>query len=411
MTQTSQKAIEQQELGQEHHSGIDRKLVWILAIACAISVANLYYIQPLLADIRLSFAVSASAVGIVATMSQLGYALGLLLIIPLGDAFNRRTLTVIMLGAVTLSLIATALAPTLILLSAASFAVGFTTVVPQILIPFAATLAHPGERGRVIGTIMSGLLIGVLLARTVSGFVAAQFGWRAIYWVAAVLMVALLVALRLTLPKEEARARLSYPQLLRSLWGLIRTEPILRETSIFGAFAFGAFSVFWVTLVFFLGTPPYHFGSEVAGLFGLVGVAGALAASVVGKLSDRIDARHITGIALATAFLAFLLFWLIGHMLWGLILGVILLDLGVQGAQISNQTRIYSLKAELRSRLNTVYMVSYFIGGSLGSLIGAYAWSIARWNGVCVVGGLMLVVALVVYGTRHTTQRTGRLPA
>lgn len=408
MTQTTENITKPQKGDEESHSGsIDRKLVWVLAIACAISVANLYYIQPLLADIRLSFSASESAVGVVATVAQLGYALGLLLIIPLGDAFNRRNLTVIMLAIVTVSLAATALAPTLPLLTLASFVLGFTTVVPQILIPFAATLAQPHERGRIIGIVMSGLLIGVLLARTLSGFVAAHFGWRAIYWIAAGLMVALLFVLRFMLPEEEPRAHLSYPHLLQSLWGLIRTEPVLRETSLFGGLAFGAFSAFWVTLVFFLGTPPYHFGSEVAGLFGLVGVAGALAASVVGKLSDRINARIITGIALIIALLAFVLFWLIGHFLWGLIIGVILLDLGTQGAQISNQTRIYSLKDELRSRLNTVYMVSYFIGGSLGSLLGAYAWAIARWNGVCLVGGVMLILALAVYAMRGN--HTGRL--
>ena len=401
MTRTSETVDEQPEAIQEsNRSAIDSRLVWVLAIACAISVANLYYIQPLLADIKLTFSTSEAAVGIVATLTQVGYALGLLLIIPLGDTFNRRSLTVIMLGIVTISLVATALAPTLPFLAVASFALGFTTVVPQILIPFAATLARPSERGRVIGIVMSGLLIGVLLARTLSGFVAAQFGWRTMYWIAAVLMVALLFVLRVILPTEEPHEHLNYSQLLRSLWGLLRTEPVLREASLFGGLIFGAFSAFWVTLVFFLGTPPYHFGSEVAGLFGVVGVVGALAASVIGKLSDRIDARNITGITLAIALLSFVLLWLIGHFLWGLIVGIILLDLGTQGTQISNQTRIYSLKAELRSRLNTIYMVSYFIGGSVGSLLGAYAWNIARWNGVCLVGGILLVIALGMYGLR-----------
>ncbi|HCI80608.1 MAG TPA: MFS transporter [Ktedonobacter sp.] len=399
MAQTSDKVTQGASLPQNKPT-IDPRLVWVLAISCAISVANLYYIQPLLADIKLSFGASEAAVGIVATLTQVGYALGLLLIIPLGDAFNRRSLTVIMLGIVTISLIATALAPTLLFLAIASFVLGFTTVVPQILIPFAATLAHPQERGRVVGIVMSGLLIGILLARTLSGFVAAHFGWRAIYWVAAAMMIALLFVLRFMLPTEEPHEHLSYAHLLRSMWGLIRTEPILRETSLFGGLVFGAFSAFWVTLVFFLGTPPYHFGSEVAGLFGLVGVAGALAASVVGKLSDRIQPRNITSITLTIALLSFVLLWLIGHFLWGLIIGVILLDLGTQGTQITNQTRIYSLKAELRSRLNTVYMVSYFIGGSLGSLLGAYAWNIAHWNGVCLVGCILILLALVVYTVR-----------
>ncbi len=220
------------------------------------------------------------------------------------------------------------------------------------------------------------------------------------------MMVALAITLRVLLPKEEPRTSTSYPRLLRSLWGLLRTEPVIRETSIFGALVFSAFSVFWVTLVFFLGTPPYHYGSEVAGLFGLVGVVGALAASNVGKIADRVDARIITGIMIGVALAAFLIFWLFGQMLWGLIIGVILLDLGTQGTQVSNQTRVYSLKEEVRSRLNTIYMVSYFIGGSLGSLLGTYAWSIWRWNGVCAVGTFLLVAALIVYTLRGRHARS-----
>ncbi len=376
---------------------IDQKMVWILSVACAMSVANLYYNQPLLADIGHAFSVSESAVGFIATLAQLGYAIGLLFIVPLGDSFDRRNLITFTLFAVTLSLIATAFAPSIVFLAVASFAVGVTTIVPQIIIPFAASLAHPRQRGQVVGTVMSGLLIGILLARTVSGFIGAQFGWRAMYWIAAAMMILLTVMLRVLLPKEQPRTRMSYSRLLRSLWDLLRTEPVLRETSIFGGLVFAAFSVFWVTLVFFLGTPPYHFGSEVAGLFGLVGVAGALAASLTGKLSDRIDARIMTGVMIVLTLLAFIVFWFLGHMLWGLILGVILLDLGTQGAHISNQTRVFSLSAEARSRLNTVYMVFYFVGGSLGSLLGAYGWSVARWTGVCTVGTLLLVVALVVY--------------
>jgi predicted MFS family arabinose efflux permease len=390
---------------------INSKMVFLLAVACAMSVANLYYSQPLLADIARSFSVSEGAVGFIATLTQLGYAVGLLFIIPLGDSFDRRNLITITLVAVTIALVGTALAPFIGLLAIASFAVGVTTIVPQVIIPFAASLAPEQSRGRVVGTVMSGLLIGVLLARTVSGFVGAHLGWRAMYWIAAALMVLLALVLRLLLPREEPRTSMSYLRLLRSLWDLTRTEAVLRETSIFGGLAFGAFSVFWVTLVFFLGTPPYHFGSEVAGLFGLVGVAGALAASIVGKLADRIDARIITGIMLTTALLAFLVFWTLGHMLWGLIIGVILLDLGTQGAQISNQTRVYSLNPAARSRLNTVYMVSYFVGGSLGSLLGAYAWSIARWEGVCSVGTLLLIVALAIYALNMRRMRMPKTAA
>jgi predicted MFS family arabinose efflux permease len=385
-------------MGNAHASpSIDRKMIWVLAVACALGAANLYYAQPLLADIARNFAVSEGTVGFIATLTQLGFTLGLLLLVPLGDAIERRHLVPLALLGVTLSLIAIALAPSIGFLAVASIAMGVTTVVPQIIVPLAATLAAPHERGRVVGGIMSGLLIGVLFARTVSGFIGAQFGWRTMYWIAAGTMLLLAGLLRGILPKERPSTRIRYPHLLHSLWGLLREEPILRECSLFGAMGFGAFSVFWVTLSFFLQTPPYHFGSTVAGLFGLVGIAGALAATVVGRLADRISARAITGVVTACSFASFLAFWLLGHWLWGLVVGVILLDLGTQGIHISNQTRIYSLRPEARSRLNTVYMVSYFLGGSLGSLLGTYGWSIAGWNGVCFVGALMLATALITF--------------
>ncbi len=376
---------------------MDRRLVWVLAIACCISVANLYYSQPILADIGRSFHMSVDQAGFIATLGQLGYASGLLFIIPLGDRYNRRTLIVCMLIAVTIALAAMAVAPNITLLAIASYAVGVTTVIPQLIIPFAASLAADHERGQVIGTVMSGLLIGILLARTVSGFVSAHLGWQAMYWIAAGLMIALAVVMRFLLPADRPRSSMSYPRLLQSLWQLVREEPVLRETSVLGALAFGAFSAFWVTLAFFLETPPYHFGSDVVGLFGLVGIAGALAASLVGKLSDRMDARRINGYALVIVLLSFVLFWLMGQLLWGLIIGVILLDFGVQGNQVSNQTRVYSLNPDKRNSLNSVYMVTYFIGGSLGSLLGTYGWSFAQWTGVCAVSVILMLAALAFY--------------
>jgi len=375
----------------------DKKMIWLLAIAGGMTVANLYYIQPLLVDIAHSFSISGSAVGIAATVAQLGYALGLLLLVPLGDALERRRLIVTMLILVTIALIATALAPSLPWLVLACFVLGVTTIIPQIIIPLAASMATPGARGRVVGMVMSGVLIGILLARTVSGLIGAQFGWRTMYWIAASLMLCLALLLRIALPKNRPSTHLQYFQLLRSLGQLIRQEPVIREVSLFGAMAFGAFSVLWSTLAFFLSTPPYHYGSEVVGLFGLVGVAGALSATFVGRLADRLNIRIITGIALGITVLAFVVFWLFGHSLFGLIIGVLLLDLGVQSTQVSNQTRIYSLNPEASNRLNTIYMVSYFIGGSVGTALATYGWSVARWNGVCAVGIAMLIVAIIWY--------------
>ncbi len=390
-------SIEASDTVQDISAPLDRRLVWMLAVACALSVANLYYVQPLLAEMAQSFRLTVNQIGGVATLMQLGFALGLLLVVPLGDRYNRRTLIVSMLALVTLALVLVALAPTVTILAAAGFLLGFATVVPQIIVPLAASLAAPFERGRVVGTVMSGLLIGILLARTFSGMIGAYLGWRAVYWIGAVLMVVLALLLRFLLPTDHQRSTMSYWQLLRSLASLTRTEPVLREAGVFGALEFGTFSAFWVTLTFFLETPPYHYGSGVAGLFGLVGVAGAFSASLVGRLADRLNIRYVTGFGLLIVLLSFLCMWLMGYWLLGLVLGVLLLDFGAQGVHVSNQTRIYSLNPSARNRLNTVYMVTNFIGGALGSFLGTWGWSLAGWNGVCGVGCLMMLAALLVY--------------
>ncbi|KAB8145197.1 MFS transporter [Chloroflexia bacterium SDU3-3] len=382
---------------QAEERRIDRRLVAVMAAASGLAVANQYYVQPILPLIAKDFGVGTAQAGIVATVTQLGYALGLLLIVPLGDTHNRRRLIVATLLAVMAALAAVALAPSLVWLAVASFAVGVLTVSPQVIVPFASSLAGSREGGRVVGTVMSGLLIGILLARTASGLVGAALGWRAIFWIAAGMMVLLALALRLALPDDPARAGLRYGQLLASMWQMLRTMPALREAAAFGALVFGCFSAFWVTLAFHLQTPSYHYGSDVAGLFGLVGVAGAMAATFAGRLSDRMPARRITGIGIALVLVSFGVFWLLGDQLWGLALGVILLDLGVQGAHISNQTRVYALNPAARSRLNSAYIVIYFLGGSLGSALASAAWASLGWAGVCALGGGFAALALLIW--------------
>lgn len=379
-------------------------LIWLLAFACAALAANIYYIQPLLETIAHSFSVPESQVGLIVTATQLGFALGLLLLVPLGDAFNRRILISVTMLVLTLALIAVALAPSLPLLAAASVIMGATTVVTQMIVPFVALIARPEERGRAVGRVVSGLLIGTLLARTVSGFVNAALGWRAVYWIAAALMAIVLVMLYLTLPRAQPRAQLSYPSLLHSLWGLVRTERLLRDLVPFGVLAFASFSAFWVTLTFFLSSPVYRFPSNIIDLFGLVGVVGALTASQVGKRADRQNPRTLTGLMLGAVLLSFVLFWLVGQWLWGLIAGIILFDLGIQGAHVSNQTRIYARPQEIHSRLTTIYMFSYFVGGSLGAALGTFAWGIAGWYGVCALGILLLSLAL---GARRRRRHRG----
>jgi predicted MFS family arabinose efflux permease len=371
---------------------MNRNIVWLMAITSGAAAANLYYNQPLLAEIAQSLNASVQDTGLIPTLGQIGYALGNLLIVPLGDLLERRRLIVTMLIGTAIALATAAVSPTIAWLVFASSIVGITTIVPQITVPFAALLAPPAVRGKVVGMVMSGLLIGILLARTVSGFVGAELGWRAMYWIASGVMLVLAIVLFRVLPKSQPAVVLTYRQLMGSMLKLVR-EPVLQEASITGAMAFGAFSVFWSTLIFLLEQPPYQYGSEVAGLFGLIGVVGAAAAPLAGRLADKRSPRLAVVLGLVTTALSFLVFWLFEYQLWGLIVGVILLDLGVQVTTVSNQALIYRLPEETHSRLNALFVTFYFIGGAIGSFLGAYGWNFWRWHGVCVAGLFLLTIA------------------
>ncbi|WP_044188507.1 MFS transporter [Hyalangium minutum] len=382
--------------GQPGH--LSSGLVWLMAGASGMAAANLYYNQPLLGDIGRELGAMGSALGWVPTMTQVGYAAGMLLIVPLGDSLERRRVIVTMTVLVSLALMGAALAPSLAWMVAASFAVGITTVVPQLLVPFAAHLAPPAERGRVVGTVMSGLLIGILLSRTAAGFIGTHLGWRAMFWIGAGLMLVMAGVLRLALPSQEAVAAMPYGALLRSIGGLVREEPVLRLHSLLGALTFGSFGAFWATLALYLQSLPEHYGPQTAGLFGAVGVVGAAAAPLVGRYADVRGDRKINALAIGVLLASFVVLALLGQWLWGIALGVILLDLGAQSNHISNQTRVYSLRPEARSRLNTVYMVTYFVGGAAGAWLGTSAWVRFGWTGVCLVGGGFALVALGVLG-------------
>jgi predicted MFS family arabinose efflux permease len=375
---------------------LTRNAVLVMAAACGFGVANIYYNQPMLAEMAADLKDPAVA-GIVPTVTQVGYALGLLLLAPLGDRFDRKKLILTELVGLVAALAVAAVAPNLAVLAAASLAVGVLTTLVQQIVPMAAHLAAPEKRGSVVGTVMSGLLIGILGGRVLSGAVAQHLGWRAMFLIAAGLMVVLFLVLVRLLPRTAPTSTLSYPALMRSLWHLFRGEPVLREASIVGALLFASFSAFWATLTLYLASPAYHLGPQVAGLFGLVGIAGALAAPLAGRLADRGGPRRTVGVAIVTTFLAFVVFALAGKWLAGLVVGVLLLDLGVQGAQVSNQSRIYALQPESRSRINTVYMVLYFVGGSAGSALGALAWSYGGWLAVSGLGLALALVAVAVH--------------
>lgn len=386
------------------HPPLTRTILWTMAVTGGATVANLYYNQPLLADISRQFGRSADTVGLIPMLTQVGYAAGMLLIVPMGDIVERRRLVMTMMALSVLALIGMGFAPTFPLILAASFAVGIASVVPHLMVPFAALLAPVAERGRAVGTVLSGMIVGILLARTAAGSIGSRLGWRAVFFIAAAAITALAFVTRSQLPASHPREQTRYRDLMRSLWTLVTSEAELREAASTGAMSFGAFSVFWATLVFRLRTPPYHYGTEVAGMFGLVGVVGAMAAPLAGSLSDKRHPRPNVAISLGLVGASFVVMWIFGASLWGLIAGVILLDAGVQAGHVSNQSRIYALAPRSPSRVNTIYMVAYFAGGALGSIVGAYAWQHSGWNGVCGTGLAMCAAGLLwmwAAGSQH----------
>jgi predicted MFS family arabinose efflux permease len=388
--------------------GVSRGLVLLLATACGTAAANLYYAQPLLHTLARAFGVSDGTAGLLITISQLGYVVGLTLLVPLGDLHERRGLISRIMLVTAAALAVAAAAPAFAVLGAALAVVGVTSVVAQIVVPMSSSLSADHERGSVVGAVMSGLLIGILLARTVSGLIAEVMGWRAVFWFAAAAMVILAATLRRALPQIPVPAELSYRGLLRSVLSLIREEPVLRQRMIVGALTFGCFSILWTSLAFLLSGAPYHYGNGVIGLFGLVGVVGALAASGAGRLADQ---GH-NGRATTASILIMLASW--GVMALGktsvvaLIVGIALLDLGVQGIHISNQSAIYALRPEARSRLTTAYMVAYFLGGAALSALTSSLYGADGWGGVSVLGAATALLALVAWTVTEAAQR--RLP-
>jgi predicted MFS family arabinose efflux permease len=382
-------------------------LIAFLAVTAGITVANIYYCQPILGAIARTFKTGYGAAARVATCTQLGYALGLLLLVPLGDIFERRRLIVTFTAASALVLVAVGYAPGLAVLVPLSLLLGTLSITPQLVVPYSAGLVPPENRGGVVGMVMSGLLIGILLSRTLSGFLNSIAGWRAVYFISAGIVFALAILLLLVLPRQcpEEQRDLHYGQLLASLLHLIRSESILRRHALVGAFGFASFSAFWTTLAFHLESLPGKYGSSTVGLFGLFGAAGAMAAPVAGRLADRYEARLVNGAALLLVMVSFAVMGIAGTSLVILAVGVTLMDAGVQASHISNQTRIYALQPALRNRLNSVYMFTYFLGGSLGSAIGSWAWTRFGWPGVCATAALFAAVGLVTLITLHPGKR------
>ena len=377
--------------------GLSPALILLMSVATGLAVASNYYAQPLLDTIARAFDLSASSAGFIVTAAQLGYAAGLLFLVPLGDMFERRMLIVSMTLLAAGGMLITASSQSLTMMIIGTALTGLFSVVAQILVPLAATLASPEKRGKVVGTIMSGLLLGILLARTVAGLLASLGGWRTVYWVASVLRVIMALALWRGLPRVKQENHLNYPQLLASVFSLFTRDKLLRTRAILGCLTFANFSILWTSMAFLLAAPPFNYSEGVIGLFGLAGAAGALGARPAGGLADKGKSHMTTSAGLVLLLLSWAAIWY-GHVsVLALIVGILVLDLTVQGVHITNQTVIYRVKPDARNRLTAGYMTSYFIGGAAGSLISASAWQHAGWTGVCAIGAIVAAINLLVW--------------
>ncbi|WP_232016559.1 MFS transporter [Paenibacillus baekrokdamisoli] len=375
-----------------------RYVTLLFAAACGMSVANIYFAQPLLDNLSSEFNIDYSIIGILITITQIFYALGLLLLVPLGDLLNQRRLIIGQMLLSTIALVIVGTASSSAVLFAGMALVGLLAVVTQTIVAFAATMAAPAERGRVVGMVTSGIVIGILLARTISGILTDLAGWRSVYLVSAALMLLMVCVLFRVLPNVEREVKsLSYPQLLRSVFMLFAQERVLRIRAILAMLIFTAFSILWTSLVLPLSAPPLSLSHTAIGAFGLAGVAGALAAARAGRLADRGYGQRTTGIALILLLISWLLISYTEQSLFALVIGIVLLDLAVQAVHVTNQSMIFALSTEARSRLTAGYMVFYSIGSATGSIASTHIYAHYGWDGVCWLGASVSALALLFW--------------
>lgn len=374
-----------------------RGLTFLFAVAGGAAVGNLYWAQPLLDFIAKDLHASTSAAGWLITATQIGYAAGVLLLVPLGDVRDRRRLVPAMLLCSAVALLLCALAPSFGLLLVAITLLGVTTVAGQLLAPLAGDLADDDNRGSVVGTVASGILTGILVSRSVSGLIAGAAGWRTIYVVAAAAAVLFAALLYRAIPSLPPKTRMSYPALIASVGTVVRRERTVRWTLALGATAFGAFTMFWTSLTFLLSAPPFGYSVTEIGLFGLFGLAGALAAQRAGHLHDRGLSLPATGIAWALALAAFVLAAFAGHSVVLVVIVIVLLDIAVQGVNLLNQSRMFAVSGAARSRLNTAFVTSNFLGGAIGSAAASVLWTTGGWTAVTIAGMVLSGFALVLW--------------
>jgi len=370
-------------------------LMLIMAIACGVFVANIYYNQPLLELLQQGFPADLSLINLAPTATQLGFACGLFLLVPLGDKINRRKLILWQSAVLAIALVCLALAPNIWMLLIASGVVGIAGSVVQQIVPFAADLARPERRGQVVGTVMSGVLCGILLGRAVGGFTGDHWGWRAAFWLGAIATSLVWLLLVFTLPQHQPRTKQPYSSLMKSLVSLWCEEPLLRTATYIQACLFASFIGLWTILALQLHN-TFHLGADIAGLMGIVGAVGILIAPLAGRIADRRGPYAVIGLGCLVMVLSFVVLGLWSSLV-GLVIGIILMDLGEQSAMISNQHVIYALRPEARSRINTLYMTGMFIGGAFGSWGASLAWHLGGWQMASLLGGACSLLGLMIH--------------
>lgn len=381
--------------------------ILIMAFCTGLIVANIYYCQPLVILIAEDFKLSETNAGKITYLTQIGYALGLFLLVPLGDMFERKKQILVITTLAIAALLVAAVSKTFFLLEFASVLIGACSIVPQLILPLAANLSTDENRGANIGMIMSGLLVGILASRAVSGSIGFWLGWRAMYYIAAAICALLLLLMAKRFPQSYPNFKGTYKQLMSSMFGYIKSQPALREASLINFFAFAIISAFWTTMVLFLANPPFNFQTLQIGLFGIAGAAGALAAPLVGKLSDGNNPRKNLMIGFILQIVSLALFYFTVANLLVFVIGIILIDIAQQAIHVTNQTKIYTLIPEARNRLNTIFMSVSFIGASCGSALGLWLWGQGGWNLFCY--GMTAIVLLNImiyqfYGKKFNTK-------
>lgn len=377
----------------EQNQQLSRFILLLMTAAIAATAANLYYNQPILPLMKVAFNLTDAQLGSIPALTQFGYAFALLFISPLGDSLPRRKLITILSGLLVAASLIAALAPNLTVLLISVFLIGVGANITQQLIPFAASMVSAQNKGATLGTLMMGLTLGILLSRTLSGFVGDHFGWQSVFYMSALLATLFGTLLYVFLPVNKPHANLSYLALIKSSLSLFKQYKQLRMFTFSGAFWFASFNVLWATLAIYVNNEPFNYSAQQAGLFGVIALAGVIGAKLAGNFVSKLGSKNVIAISLSLIAIGFLITGLFGSSLVALIVGIILLDFGVFSAQVSNQVRVFSIDPSAQSRINGIYMLGYYIGGAVGSAAGVKAFDLYKWDGVIAISITFIVIS------------------